>query len=209
MDNVKRSSDFELYSLAKNNIIASITGLDIFDWESDIIYKECQKRHQDIYRSAYDDAMMIIAIRQSKSEGVNVADIYSPSLMSRLELSNLLGSNGIDYVGGGNLAAESALKSLMSGIDSNYLLCKVSGDSMIDDGIIENDVLIVDRNPEIVEDKIIVASVNDILFVKRYKKDSGGEWLHSANAKYKAFKINDDVDFKIVGVVKMIIHSVE
>jgi hypothetical protein len=45
-------SDYEPYLLAKKNIITERNWLDIFSWQSDIIFNESGKRHPDIYRSA-------------------------------------------------------------------------------------------------------------------------------------------------------------
>jgi len=203
---VRGLSDYELYSLAKHNIIGARAGLSLFDWQEEIIFNECESRNHDIHASAQSDAEMLIASRSAMTTGVNVSDIYRPSLMSRAEIAALLGGTNVNNLT--NNQDADVLNSVLSGKSKNYLLCKVSGDSMLGEGIYENDMLIVERNTR-ANNKIIVASVNNELFVKRYIKDSTGEWLHSANDEYAPFKIRKDVDFRIIGLVKYIMHSPE
>jgi DNA polymerase V len=197
-------SDFDLYLLAKNNILGDKGGLEVFDWQSEMIFLESERRHPDIYRSAREDAEMLLASRNAVNEGINVNDIYRPSLMSRAEIAAMFGGRNVDYI---DKKDDSAfLREMLGDKDSAYLLCKVSGDSMTGSGIYNDDILIVERAPA-ENGKIVVASVNDALFVKRYRKDEKGEWLHSSNEKYPPFKITSALDFRIIGIVRYIMHA--
>lgn len=89
----------------------------------------------------------------------------------------------------------------------------VVGDSMIDVGIYEGDLLIVEemddpfRQPD--QDDIIVAVVNDEVMVKRYREVNGKIFLVSENKNrnYKPLEIKQEMSFRVYGIVKKSIHS--
>lgn len=74
---------------------------------------------------------------------------------------------------------------------------KVTGDSMIEAGIIEKDVLIIHKQ-ETAEDKdIVIALLGDEVTVKRFRRKRGKVFLEAANPKYEPI----DSEFKIIGKV--------
>lgn len=85
---------------------------------------------------------------------------------------------------------------------------RVSGNSMIDAGIHHNDILIVDRSIEPKHGKIVIASLNGELTVKRLIHDGGKVWLYAENREYDPIDITEEIDFRIWGVVTAVIHSV-
>lgn len=102
-------------------------------------------------------------------------------------------------------------------LDLNELLIKnpiatfflrVNGDSMIKAGIHHNDILIVDRSLEPAHGKIVIASLNGELTVKRLYKKKDQLLLMPENDRYAPISISEDSDFKIWGVVTNAIHSV-
>ena len=76
---------------------------------------------------------------------------------------------------------------------------KVKGDSMINAGIYENDVIIVNKQSSAVNGEIVVALVDDSATVKRFYKKKDKIILHPENDKYEDMIYNDVV---ILGVVK-------
>jgi DNA polymerase V len=60
---------------------------------------------------------------------------------------------------------------------------KAFGDSMKDAGILEGDLLIVDRAIEPMNNHIVIASINDEQTVKRLKIKKGAVSLNPENAK--------------------------
>jgi len=87
-------------------------------------------------------------------------------------------------------------------------LVRASGDSMINAGIFQDDILIVDRSKEPKSGDIIIAVVGGELTVKRlYIKGKRTE-LHAENPAYKPIKITGDMTLDTWGVVKHVIHSV-
>ena len=206
---VKGLSDYDLYLLAKKNLTASNSGVALFDWQNEIIYDECQSRHPDIYESALNDAAYMMATRENNLDDIDISNIIRPSLMSRVELANFIGERYIKGIGQDGIAYDTVVKRVLAGNDDNYLFCTVSGDSMTGADINNNDVLLVERNYSDLSGRIVVASVNNKLFVKRYIYQNGEIWLYSENEKYQPFRVSDEFDFKILGVVKMIMHSVD
>lgn len=86
---------------------------------------------------------------------------------------------------------------------------KVEGESMIEAGIHSGDILIVDRAIEPKNNKIIIASLNGELTVKRIKKEKNKLYLIPENNKYDPIEITEEMDFSIWGIVTYVIHPVD
>lgn len=84
---------------------------------------------------------------------------------------------------------------------------KVNGSSMIKAGIFHNDILIVDRSIEPTDGKIVIASVNGELTVKRLFKEGNKVRLIAENDNYRPIEITSDTELHIFGVVTNVIHS--
>jgi len=93
----------------------------------------------------------------------------------------------------------------------NYLstfLMKVSGDSMIDVGINNGDILIVDRSIEAKNRDIVIAVLEGNLTVKRLLiKPMGEIVLKSENPLYQNILIPEGESLEIWGVVTSVIHQ--
>lgn len=91
--------------------------------------------------------------------------------------------------------------------EASYLI-RVTGDSMIDAGILSGDVVIVDksrRNPSPKE--IAVCELNGEYTLKRFVEEDGQGWLVPANPDYPRFPVMKDDEFSIWGTVTYIIHK--
>jgi DNA polymerase V len=88
-----------------------------------------------------------------------------------------------------------------------FLLC-VAGDSMMDAGIYENDMLIVDRRLEARNGQIVVALVDGRATVKTFRTDRKGITLVPENKRYEPIKILPANDFQILGVVTNVIRKI-
>jgi DNA polymerase V len=86
---------------------------------------------------------------------------------------------------------------------------RAEGDSMIGAGIYTGDILIVDKAIEAVNNKVIVAWLNNEFTVKRYYIDDrlGKVYLVPENPKYYPHEITPEMDFMIWGVVTCNIHK--
>ena len=82
----------------------------------------------------------------------------------------------------------------------------VKGDSMVDSGIFDGDLLIVDRSLEVKSNSVVVAVIDGDFTVKKIKKDSGNLYLIPQNKKYKPILLENNMDFQIWGIVTHTIH---
>ncbi len=103
------------------------------------------------------------------------------------------------------------------GIDLNEELIKnkpatyffrMKGDAMIDAGIFDKDVLIIDRSLKLTNGKIIVAVLNGELLVRRFHKNFSSAFLIPENSRYKNINLAEFNDFSLWGVVTYVIHQV-
>ena len=100
-------------------------------------------------------------------------------------------------------------KYLIKNKESSFFV-RVSGDSMINVGIFDNDILIVDRSLTPVKQSIILASIDGELVIKKIIKDKlKNYYLKSENNNYPNIKLNSNTDTMIWGVVTYVLHSLK
>ena len=85
---------------------------------------------------------------------------------------------------------------------------RVEGHSMINAGIHNGDMLIVDRTLEPVDKKIVIAVINGEMTVKRIRMLKGKLYLMPENDSFKPIEVSEEADLQIWGVVTSVIHSV-
>lgn len=96
---------------------------------------------------------------------------------------------------------------LIKNKESSFFV-RVSGDSMINVGIFDNDILIVDRSLDPKRQSIVIVSIDGELVIKKLIKDqSKNYYLKSENSNYPNIKLNSNRDTVIWGVVTYVIHS--
>jgi len=88
--------------------------------------------------------------------------------------------------------------------EASFLL-KVSGDSMIEAGILPGDLVIVDRSRAPRNGDVVVAEVDGAWTLKHFRKQGGTITLLPANAKYPP--ITPRHELRIAGVVTSVIRS--
>jgi len=85
---------------------------------------------------------------------------------------------------------------------------RVSGTSMINAGIDDGDILVVDRSLEPGDGKIAICLIDGEFTVKRLKIDKGGLYLMPENTAYQPLKISEENQFVIWGIVTYVIKKV-
>ena len=85
---------------------------------------------------------------------------------------------------------------------------KVEGHSMIDAGINDKDVLVVDRSLEPENNKIAVCFIEGGFTVKRIRLETDGLWLMPENSNYAPIKVTDENQFMIWGIVTYVIKKI-
>lgn len=83
--------------------------------------------------------------------------------------------------------------------DDRTFMLRVSGDSMINAGIYDGDLILVDKKIQPTHGVIVVAIIDGGYTVKYLRRKGNKHYLKAANPKYK--DIYPEAEFKIVGVV--------
>lgn len=82
---------------------------------------------------------------------------------------------------------------------------RVNGDSMIDEGIEDGDLIVIDRAIEPGNGDLAVCCVEGEFTLKRLKIEPDRIWLIPANETFDPIMITDDSRFEIWGVVTYVI----
>ena len=84
---------------------------------------------------------------------------------------------------------------------------RVVGDSMVNAGIHNNDIIIVDRSIKPKHGKIIVAALDGQMTVKRLYRRDKKVILLPENKLFKPIEISDSMEIVIWGVATNVIHA--
>ena len=124
-----------------------------------------------------------------------------PYILSRISAG--FPSPADDYIENNLSISELLIKNQLS-----TFLMKASGESMIEAGINDGDVLVVDRSLEARSRDIVIAIFEGNLTVKRLIiKADGSAILKSENPLYKNITISEYTELEIWGVVTSAIHQ--
>ena len=137
-------------------------------------------------------------------------DIFSPNNDSGMELP----LSGERVAAGFPSPAEDYAS---TGLDLNRELIKnpastfyarVSGLSMVDDGINDGDLLVIDKSIEPYDGCLAVCFIDGEFTLKRFEKHKEFGLLVPANKDFKPIKVTADNDFCIWGVVTYLIKKI-
>jgi len=97
---------------------------------------------------------------------------------------------------------------LIKNVPATFII-RVQGKSMMDVGIYDGDLLVVDKSLKPKNFSTVVANVHDELVVKNFVKEKDEQFLASGSKKIEdKIIINNDSEIFIWGVVTYVIHSV-
>lgn len=113
---------------------------------------------------------------------------------------------GLPILATENILGHYPLPSSEFDADSTFML-KIVGDSMIDAGINEGDIVIVDKEKYPENSKIVVALLDDSATVKRFYRKQDTIILHPENSNYKDIIVSHGQDINILGVVVGLIRK--
>ncbi len=164
------------------------------------------KRHLDaLVKKGY------LNIESNASRGISFQKKGGESESNILSLEKEIGFKKVPVVGrvaaGTPILAEQNIEgsvvldpSFIKSSDDNFAL-KVKGDSMINAGIFEGDLVIVSSKREIRNGDIVVAMLNDEATVKTYEIKNNKIQLIPQNEKYKPIEVTGENEFKLIGKV--------
>lgn len=91
---------------------------------------------------------------------------------------------------------------------SATFFARVSGESMIEDGVGDGDILVVDRSVEPSEGSLAVCYLNGEFTLKRIKISGNIIYLVPANSNFEPIRVDHQEEFAVWGVVRYIIKKV-
>ena len=86
----------------------------------------------------------------------------------------------------------------------SYFALRVRGQSMINAGILDGDLAVVEQSSTAIDGQIIVAVIDDAITLKRYYKESGRIRLQPENPEFQAIYCTD---VRIVGILSNIVRT--
>lgn len=90
---------------------------------------------------------------------------------------------------------------------SSTFFARVKGISMIDDGVGDGDMLIIDKSAEPWDGCLAVCFVDGEFTLKRYRNKGDYALLMPANKAFKPIRVDADNQFAVWGVVKYLIKK--
>ena len=157
-------------------------------------------------------------------KSVNAAESHIKALVKKGVIEKVPGSSRgiklVEEISGipliGSVAAGSpimAFENVEKTIHSNPLnksvdfFLRVQGESMIDAGIFDNDLVGVRKTRNAENGEIVVARLDDEVTLKRFKKDASGIRLVAENKSFSDIKVDESSDFSIEGKAVGIIRE--
>ena len=84
---------------------------------------------------------------------------------------------------------------------------RVKGNSMIDAGIHDGDILVIDKSIEPANNQKAVCYIDGEFTIKTLKVSKGKVWLQPANKDYAPIEISPEDNFTVWGIVTHVIHK--
>ena len=143
------------------------------------------------------DRKGFIQLQRNTSRGIIVKDFqkeYLPIIGRVAAGSPILAEEHVER--------ESLISGRMFDPQANYLL-RVQGESMIEAGIFDGDLVAVHKTHEVRDNQIVVARLEEEVTVKRFKRDHENREIHliPANKEYRTIKVNESsTDLQIEGI---------
>lgn len=141
-------------------------------------------------------------IDKDKNGGIAIRDNLKPSSTTLAPVVGIV-TCGKPIYAQEDIEAMVELPSNIFGSDETFIL-HAEGDSMINAGIKNGDLLVVKKKDSAENGDIVVALLGDSATVKTFYKKSDCVVLHPENEKYDDIKTKD---VKILGKVQFVIHK--
>lgn len=148
----------------------------------------------------------VLVKAEGKTRAITLADRHNPVLEERNPRSNrvpLVGS----VAAGSPILAEECIEEYITfdtqGLDGEYFALRVRGESMLNAGILPDDLVIVHRQQDAHNGEIVVALFEDEATVKTLCRRDGQTWLLPENDAYDPI---DGTQAEIIGKVTAVIR---
>jgi len=148
-------------------------------------------------------------MRLSRIHSGPVLDFYTPDFTTQLELPLAAGAISAGFPSPAEEYIELAIdlnKELIKHPAATFY-ARVKGSSMIDAGIADGDLLIIDKALEPKDGDIAVCFIDGEFTLKRLALKEDGLYLMPANAEFKPIRITEENDFLVWGMLAYIVHK--
>ena len=148
-------------------------------------------------------------MRLSKIHSGPVLDFYTPDFTTQLELPLAACAISAGFPSPAEEYIELAIdlnKELIKHPAATFY-ARVKGSSMIDAGIADGDLLIIDKALEPKDGDIAVCFIDGEFTLKRLALKEDGIYLMPANAEFKPIRITEENDFLVWGMLAYIVHK--
>jgi len=139
----------------------------------------------------------------TKKTNFSIVDVIQPSIQKPIPITLFSHKVPAGFPSPADDHAESRLdlnEYLINQAESTFFV-RIKGDSMVDAGILDNDIVIVDRSKSAAINDIVLASIDGEFTVKVLTKNNTGPYLMPANKEFKPIYIEEGSQFEIWGVV--------
>lgn len=147
-------------------------------------------------------AMYVCTVHDADAAAAAAADVAAGQSAPREDVV-ALPLLGQVAAGMPRLAEDHVEDRIVSPFPGDFMLTVV-GDSMIDAGIFEGDLVVVRQTPTARDGEIVVARIDDEATVKTLRRRDGRVWLQPENP---AYPVIEDDDIAIVGVVAGVLRK--
>jgi repressor LexA len=139
-----------------------------------------------------------IEVRANQARGIRLLEPNATRQMLELPLLGKVAA-GVPIDPGAAVAEHLMFDPRMFTLTPDFLL-QVAGDSMIDDGILDGDLVGVKQQSEALSGQIVVARLDGEVTIKRLELGTRGLRLLPRNPAYAPIEVADDRDFSIEGI---------
>jgi DNA polymerase V len=84
---------------------------------------------------------------------------------------------------------------------------RAKGNSMIDAGILDGDLLIIDKSLDPKNNSIVLACIDGEFLIKKFVKKEGRTFLEACNSSFKNIDVTEKEGFSVEGLVVAVIHK--
>lgn len=148
----------------------------------------------------------VLVKAEGKTRAITLADRHNPVLEERSPRSNRVPVVG-SVAAGSPILAEECIEEYITfdtqGLDGEYFALRVRGESMLNAGILPDDLVIVHRQQDAHNGEIVVALFEDEATVKTLCRRDGQTWLLPENDAYDPI---DGTRAEIIGKVTAVLR---
>ena len=140
----------------------------------------------------------LIEVTAGQARGIRPAGLRARADLLKVPVLGRVAA-GIPIGADAGLADTLTLDARLFAQKPDYLL-RVRGDSMIEDGILDGDLVGIRRAAEARHGQVVVARLDGELTIKRLSVEAGGIRLLPRNPAYAPIQVQPDQDFAVEGV---------